>query len=184
MRSPHHHTRPLPELTRVLSLNTPREAHSFIHSFIHSLHQQKEERLRLPKQLRHTPPPAAQHRRVALDSTPVICCTTAAAAARKQILKARTCQHRNNVEVAAVLLRNQHSMHPRKLTCNQPRPMKQQHKSPGRQAQNSSIDGLRSSLVAVCCADHSSNCSIPQKLTCNQPRLIDRGGSGSVLLQF
>jgi hypothetical protein len=36
MRSPHCHTRPLPELTRVLSLNTPREAHSFIHSFIHS----------------------------------------------------------------------------------------------------------------------------------------------------
>jgi hypothetical protein len=32
MRSPHHHTRPLPERTRVLSSNTPREAHSFTHS--------------------------------------------------------------------------------------------------------------------------------------------------------
>ncbi|KAF6254523.1 hypothetical protein COO60DRAFT_311416 [Scenedesmus sp. NREL 46B-D3] len=31
MRLPHRHTRPLPELTRVLSVNTSRVAHSFIH---------------------------------------------------------------------------------------------------------------------------------------------------------
>jgi hypothetical protein len=31
MRFPHRHTRPLPELTRVLHVNTTRVAHSFIH---------------------------------------------------------------------------------------------------------------------------------------------------------
>jgi hypothetical protein len=36
MGYPHCHTHPFPQLTRVLRVNTPRVAHSFIHSFIHS----------------------------------------------------------------------------------------------------------------------------------------------------